>query len=198
MTIHVVEGPDGLRRHAFSADDVRRMVEGGILTENDRVELIEGVLVKMASKGFAHERAKNALIAELHAQIDRRLHYVAVESTLRLDRHVLVEPDLLVCRQDSVRKSAEGFVEVIGPEILLLVEVADSSLLYDKFEKAPLYAGFGVPEYWILDLNEAEILVHRDPGRRGYGDVGTVPLGEKAVPVAPELAGISIRLADLI
>lgn len=197
MTIHVVEGLDGLRRHAFSAEDVRRMVEAGILTEDDRVELIEGVLVRMASKGFAHERAKNALISQLHRALDPKSFYIAVESTLRLDRRVLVEPDILICPQASVRKSAEGFVEVIGPEILLLIEVADSSLRYDKLDKAPLYAAFGVPEYWIIDVNAQEILVHRERDRRCYLDVQPVSANEAARPLAPELSSVSIRLADL-
>lgn len=195
-SIEVVPGPDGLNRRAFSADDVRRMTEAGILGEDDPFELVDGELIEMSAKGFAHERAKNAIARLISRRLDD-VFYVAVESTLRLDERTLLEPDIMVCRQDAIRRSTEGYVEVAGRDILLLIEVADSSLRYDKVRKAGRYAAHGVAEYWIADLNASQMLVHREPGHDGYGEVRQAPATEAVRPLAPALAAVAIRLADL-
>lgn len=201
MTAHavptVVPGPDGLNRRAFSADDVRRMTEAGILGEHDPFELIDGELIEMAAKGFAHDRTKMALAAELFASLDRATFYIAVECTVRLDATTLLEPDILVCRQEDVRRSSEGYVEVAGADILLVVEIADSSLRYDKVRKASVYAAHDIADYWIADLNAQQMIVHRRPGRHGYGETMTVGEDQAVRPSAAALAGISVRLSDL-
>lgn len=198
MNIHVVQGADGLNRRAFSADDVRRMTEAGILGENDPFELVDGELIEMAAKGFAHDRIKMGIAGELFAAIDRRAIYVAIECTLRLEPRTLVEPDVMVCRQASIRRSQEGYVEVSGGDVLLLVEVADLSLRYDRRRKASLYAAQGVADYWIVDLNASQVLVHRDPSPSGYRDTRPADASSRLRPLAAELAGFSLRLADLV
>lgn len=201
MTAHVVPnvvpGPDGLNRRAFSADDVRRMTEAGILGENDPFELIDGELIEMAAKGFAHDRVKMAIAGELFAALDRTVFYIAVECTVRLDDVTLLEPDILVCRHADVRRSSEGYVEISGADILLIVEVADSSLRYDKVRKATVYAAHDVADYWIADLNSRAMIVHRRPGKQGYRETDTVRGDDAVTPSADALGRVSIRLSDL-
>lgn len=194
--IPVVEGPDGVRRRAFSADDVRRMTEIGILGENDPFELVDGELIAMAAKGFAHDRLKMALAGELFRALDRGF-YVAVECTLRLGPDTLLEPDILVCKDVAVRRSPEGYVEVPGPDILLLIEVSDSSLAYDRRQKALVYASHDLPEYWVVDIGGNRTWVHCGPQGATYRDVRPAPGSELLRARAPALAPFGLRLLDL-
>ena len=196
MTVHVVQGGDGLARRAFSADDVRRMVESGILSEDERVELIDGELIAMSAKGFAHDRIKTELVHRLSRALSDA-YRVHVESTLQLDAAVLVEPDLLVARKDAASMSAEGFATIPVSEVLLLIEVAATSLAYDRGRKAALYAREGVPEYWVIDANERTAWIHRGPGPSGYATVTEVPPHERLEATAPELVGFGVRLEGL-
>jgi Uma2 family endonuclease len=196
MTVHVVQGGDGLARRAFSAADVRRMVESGILSEDERVELIDGELIAMSAKGFAHDRIKTELVHRLFRALsdDYRVH---VESTLQLDAAVLVEPDLLVARKEAASMSAEGFATIPVSEVLLLIEVAATSLAWDRGRKAALYARAGVPEYWVIDANERTAWVHRGSGPSGYASVAEVRPHERLEAAAPELSGFGVRLEEL-
>jgi|SRR5215207_2349090 Uma2 family endonuclease len=196
MTIHMPPGPDGVAKRAFTADDVRRMVEAGILDEGEHVELVEGELIEMPAKGFAHDRVKNALARRLGRALPDSV-YLATESTLQLGPTLLLEPDILVARRESVLASPEGFATVGPGGILLVIEVALSSAPYDRDRKAGIYAGHGVPEYWVLDLNERAAVVHRGPLPAGYADV--VTHGPEAVlqPLSPDIAGVAVRLDDL-
>lgn len=199
MTAHVRPErgtPDGLLPHTFDADDVRRMVEAGILHEDQRVELVDGELVAMASKGFAHDWVKNEVIHVLARGLSPEFR-IAVESTLRLSRSVLLEPDVLVARKSDVLKSPEGFATVDGPRILLAIEVAASSLAYDRGRKAALYARFGVPEYWVIDANERSAWVHTGPADGAYASTVAVARGGVLRPAAPDLSGVTIDLAAL-
>ena len=105
MTIHMPPGPDGVAKRAFTADDVRRMVEAGILDEGEHVELVEGELIEMPAKGFAHDRVKNALARHLGRALPDSV-YLATESTLQLGPTLLLEPDILVARRESVLASS--------------------------------------------------------------------------------------------
>jgi Uma2 family endonuclease len=194
MTVHVAEEPRA--RRAFSADDVRRMVEAGILSEDERVELIDGELIEMAAKGFAHDRIKTELAHTLSRTLSDD-YRVRVESTLQLDATVLVEPDLLVTRKDAAAVSAEGFATIPVLEVLLLIEVAASSLGYDRGRKAGLYARYGVPEYWVIDANQRNAWIHREPGPSGYATVIEVRSDERLAAAAPELSGFGVRLRQL-
>lgn len=197
MTMQVVPGPDGLDRRAFSADEVRRMTEAGILGEDDRVELVDGELLVMSPKGPEHDWIKMAIAERLFRALDPSF-YIAVECTLRLDPFTLVEPDIMVCRKAAWRISAEGYAEVPGPEILLLIEVAHSSLAYDRRRKAAMYAAHGLPEYWIVAVGKGQTWVHLDPEPKGYGRVDPVAGSESLKAGAPALAPFEMRLAELM
>lgn len=195
MTV-LVPSPDLPVLRAFSADDVRRMVEAGILDEDERVELVEGELVEMAAKGFAHDRVKNAILEVLFAAKPADV-VVAVESTLQLSPLTLLEPDILVFPKRARARSPEGFATVAGTEVLLAIEIAASSLTYDRGRKAGLYARHGVPEYWVIDVNARTALIHAGPSGDGWRHVEERSSEDVLRPLAPALSAFTIRLIDL-
>lgn len=169
-------------RRRFSADEYRCMIDAGILTRDDHVELIDGEIVEMSPIGNRHGACVDALSAALWPMAQGRAQ-VRVQGHVRVDPRSEPQPDIAVLRPrpDRYARSAPG-----PEDILLLVEVADSSLAYDRLRKIPLYAAAGVPEVWLVDLTNDRVEVHREPGPQGYGSVRTFARGERlAVPFAP-------------
>lgn len=195
MTMHVVQGGDGLARRAFSVDDVRRMMDAGILDASERVELIEGELIAMPAEKFAHARATMALARRLCRELTDDW-FVGVEKTLQLSLDTLVEPDFFVCQNNCVQSSEEEFLTVPGPE-LLIIETADSSLWRDRTRKADVYARHDVREYWIVDLNGRRIVVHRRPEQGQYRDVHSLGADEAATPEHPGPSSFQLRIEEL-
>jgi Uma2 family endonuclease len=182
-----------LRRHRFTLDEYHRMGETGILGEDARVELIEGEIIEMSPIGSRHA----GTVARIHHLFSIRLldqAVVWIQNPLLLVRHQSEpEPDvmLLAPRADFY---TSGLPE--PPDVRLLVEVADSSLLYDRRTKFPLYARSGVAEAWLVDLDSGRLEVHRAAGGAGYRDVRVLRADEMFSPTAfPDL---SITLRDLI
>ncbi len=157
-------------RRRLSVAEYDRMGEAGILGPDDRVELIEGELIAMAPIGSYHVGSVIGLNHSLVVATDGRA-LVSVQNPIRLDDHNEPQPDfaLLRPREDGYRNALPG-----PPDILLAIEVADSSLAFDRTVKAPLYARAGIPELWIVDLAGARVLVLRDPSPEGYRDVTEV------------------------
>ncbi|SEO59927.1 Endonuclease, Uma2 family (restriction endonuclease fold) [Methylobacterium sp. ap11] len=194
MTIHVT--PDSPLPRRFTAGDLRLMLESGILREDERIELLDGELVEMAAKGFAHDVVKNALMRRLVPALPDTI-YLGIESTLQLRPNLLLEPDLLLAPVSARSASPEGFCTIPGSEILLVIEVAASSLAYDRGRKAVLYARHGVREYWVIDAQERTASVHREPATAGYRDVTELPREAILRPQADALTALGVALADL-
>ncbi|UHC16365.1 Uma2 family endonuclease [Methylobacterium currus] len=194
MTIHVTPGSPLPRR--FTAGDLRLMLAAGILREDERVELLDGELVEMAAKGFAQDVVKNALVRRLVPLLPEAA-YLGIESTLQLGPGLLLEPDLLLAPMSARSATPEGFCTIPGPEILLVIEVAASSLAYDRGRKAALYARHGVREYWVIDAQEREAWVHRGPAEGLYRDLAELSRDSVLRPEAEELAMIMAPLAEL-
>ena len=187
MNIRSTNPADLPARRAFSVADVERMVELGIIHHDERIELVDGELLRMSPKGNRHEILKVAL---LEYWADKRLTdiRIAPETTYRLAADTYLEPDLLVYRKP-------GLKSLKGPGALLAVEIADSSLGYDLGAKAAVFARFGVPELWVIDAVRMAIHVHREPGPEGYGIITKVGSDETVVPkLVPAFA---LRLAGL-
>jgi hypothetical protein len=163
-------------RRRFTREEYHRMVEVGILGQRDRIELIRGEIVEMSPIGRRHK----AFVANLNRLLVVRLAgraIVWVQSSIALAEDTEPEPDLVVLRPGALSyKERDAWAE----DVLLLIEVADSSLAYDRSTKLRLYAEAGIPEYWIVDCASEAIDVHRGPGPDGYRDVaravGTVTL----------------------
>jgi Uma2 family endonuclease len=167
------------------------MGEVGILGERDRVELIEGELVAMSPIGSYHQGTVNRLNHSLVRATGERA-VVSVQGPVRLDDLTEPEPDfaLLMPRPDFYRDAHPG-----PSDVLLLIEVADTSLNYDRAVKRALYARHGIAEIWIIDLNAGEVEVCRQPGSDGYAAVTRV--GRDGVLEPEMLPGVRIQAATL-
>ena len=155
-----------LVRHRFSVVAYHRMGETGILAADARVELIDGEVVELAPIGSRHFACGIRLARMLQrAAGDEAI--VSVQGPVTLDEHAEPQPDLalLVARADF-------YVERLPSprDVLLVIEVADTTLNYDRDVKAPLYARAGIPACWVIDLNAREILVFSRPRADGYRD----------------------------
>jgi len=148
----------------FTVDDYYKMADVGILTPEDRVELIDGEIIEMSPIGNRHLGCVNAA-TEAFAAAFRGRAIVSVQNPLRLTNYTEPEPDvvLLKPRQDAYR-----YKRPLAEDALLVLEVADTTLDYDSKVKAPRYAAAGVPEVWIEDLEGNVLLVFRDPAGNGY------------------------------
>jgi Uma2 family endonuclease len=197
MTIHVVQGADGLARRAFTAGDVSRMLEVGIMEEDEPFELVEGELVLMNAQGFAHDRIKTTLTRKLGRFLAEDI-FVGAEVSVQLSTKNIVQPDLVVAIDRAVARTSEGFLTIAADEILLLVEVATTSLSFDRGRKAALYATHGIAEYWVIDTNRQITWVHRQPKTEGFADIIMVAADEELRPLASALGGFGLRLLDVI
>jgi Uma2 family endonuclease len=194
MNIAVTTAAEGFPRRAFTVDDISRMIEAGIIGEDEKFELIEGEIVMMASKGIAHERIKSALNIALVRALPDHLT-IGVETTLRLTNTILLEPDIAVFPKELFRKSATGFAQLDPGEAHLVIEVAATSLAYDKTLKAPLYARHRVREYWVIDANESVAWIHTEPRSGRWSSI--VKRAPQDALATPALPGFSSRLDEI-
>lgn len=173
-----------LLRHRFTVADYHRMAEAGILPEDDRVELIDGEIMEMAPIGSRHAACVDRLAQLLFEQIRRRA-VVRVQSPIGVSERSEPQPDLALLRQ-----RADFYAQAHpGPEdVLLVVEVAETSADVDREVKVPLYARAGVPEVWLVDLAGEGIEVYRQPSPQGYQQVQRLRRGQSvASQVFPDL-----------
>jgi Uma2 family endonuclease len=169
VNIHLAAFDRG--RHRFTLDDWAAMEAAGILPRDMEFELIEGDLIDLIVIG----RPKSLR--------------VVADQTLPWPDHNGPKPDFYLFPA-SVSERALGPADVVW-----VIEIADTSLDYDRRVKGPLYAAAGIPDYWIFDVNARVILVHRDPVDGAYREVREVAASEAAAPLcAPELV---VRIADL-
>ena len=157
-------------RRRFTLAEYYRMAEVGILGEDDRVELINGEIVKMSPIGRLHR----AFVGNLGQLLASRLigrAVVWVQNPIVLAEDTEPQPDVTVLRPRAVPFKQR---EADAQDTLLLIEVADTSLAYDRATKLGLYAEAGIPEYWIVDCTGETVEVYRHPGRDGYRDVTRV------------------------
>jgi len=172
-------------RHRLDVDDFYRMAEAGILGENQRVELIGGDLIDMAPTGQGHAGTVSRLTRDLVLAGDGRA-IVWSQSSIRLDRYNVPQPDLAILRY---REDFYATGEPPGPaDVLLLIEVANSSLAFDRTVKLPLYARSGIAEVWIVDVQRGILEAHRNPAGDGYTDTSTHRPGDKlTLLLAPDI-----------
>jgi Uma2 family endonuclease len=188
MNAPLTTAAEGLPRRAFTVKEVERMVEVGLIAEDERIELIGGEIVPMSPKGNHHEVLKAALLDRWYRLRPDDLMLVP-ETTFRLAKDTYLEPDVVVYRR------ADGLRHLDGGTALLCVEIADTSLGYDLNRKPAIYAAFGVAELWVFDAVRRLTHVHRQPEQEGYGSVTVHPGSETLVPLrAPAL---TLRIDDL-
>lgn len=152
-------------RYRFTVHDYYLMGEAGIFHEDDRVELIEGEIIEMTPIGSRHAGLVNRLQWVFSQALDASEFLVIVQNPVRLSIDSEPQPDIVIARYRP------DFYTVRHPgpeEILLIIEVADSSVDYDTTIKMPLYARSGIPEAWVVDLNTRSVRIHRRPTLQGY------------------------------
>lgn len=165
-------------RRRFTVDEYHRMIEAGVLCEGERVELINGEILHMAAFGGQHVLCVN----RCNFWFSRNLGadaIVSIQNPVTLSNDGEPEPDVVILR---FREDFYGGVPR-AEHVLLLIEVADSSLLFDRRTKLPLDAGAGIPEVWIANLRDTVIEVYRDPHGDHYQTLFTAGRDGSITPV---------------
>lgn len=165
-------------RHKLTVTDYYRLGAAGSFRDNDRVELIEGEIIDMAPIGSRHASKVGYLDKLLQKAVgDRAL--VWAQNPARFGTYSEPQPDLMLLKP-KVDFYASGHPE--PQDVLLIVEVSDTSLQYDRDVKIPLYARHGIPESWLVDIENRRLTIYRQPeGDRYRGIVDPAPLGETPV-----------------
>jgi Uma2 family endonuclease len=176
--------PVEISRKLFSIDDCYRMADVGILSPQDRVELIRGEIINMTPIGSRHGAVVDRTAQTITRQMGDAV-IVRAQGTVVLDRFSAPQPDIAVLRKKDDFYAGKN----PGPaDILLIVEVAESSLEYDRTVKAALYAIAGIPEYWIADLQSGRLICHLNPAQDVYRVAREFHPGDQVTPqLLPEL-----------
>jgi Uma2 family endonuclease len=185
----VTSAAEGLPRRRFTVAEVEAMVAAGVMEEDERVELIGGELVPMSPKGNHHEVVKTALLARWYRASPEDV-LLTPETTFRLSEDTYLEPDVVIYPR------ATGIPGLAADNVLLVVEIADSSLRYDIGRKAALYASFGIRELWVIDAVRLTTRVFREPAADGYRDTRDLGPRDRLVPLLAAQA-FALRLDEL-
>ncbi|SRR5690606_3790381 len=182
------QAAEGMPRRPWTRAEIEAMVKAGIIDEDERFELIGGEAVPMSPKGARHELVKMELNRHLMSVELSHLNIIP-ETTLWLDEISFVEPDFCIWP----RAIAPGNQR--GHDVLLIIEIADTSLRYDLGRKIGIYAAYGIPEVWVIDADTLVTHVYRQLGATGYGDISEV--GPAETVTAQRADGISMCLSAL-
>lgn len=179
---------EGMPRRAWTVAEIEAMVEAGIIDGDERFELIGGEVVPMSPKGARHEMVKIELNEHLQKTKASDLS-IAPETTLRLDEKSFVEADFCV----FPRSISPG--DMRGYDVLLAIEIADTSLRYDLGRKIGTYAAYGIPEVWVINALTLVTRVHKQLGPEGYHSVAE--LGPDETIGALRVPSVSVCLSAL-
>jgi len=175
---------DTATRHKLSVDDYYRMAETGVLKPGERVELIDGEIIDMAPIGSGHAGNTNQLNWIFARAAVAGLALVSIQNPLRLDSYNEPEPDLMLLRP---RKDYYRTSHPAASDVLLLVEVSDTSLAYDQGAKLALYARYKIPEVWIVNIPARILEIYRHPMDTGFGAKEDLKTGTVAPDLLPSL-----------
>jgi Uma2 family endonuclease len=177
-----------ITRKRFTADEYQRMGQVGILTEHDRVELIDGEIVAMTPIGTRH----NASVARANRALVRTAGDDAIvlpQGSVRLDLFSEPQPDLVLLRPRADFYAAQH----AGPDdILVVIEIADSSIRYEEDVKTPLYAAVSIAEYWLVDLNASIVWRYSSPDQGTYRSIEQYHRGQSIAPFLLPACRISV------
>jgi Uma2 family endonuclease len=181
-----------LPKRLFNVDEYYRMAEAGVLSPGERVELIEGEIIEMAAIGSRHAACVKRLTAALVPALAGRA-IVGVQDPVRLSHMSEPQPDLAV-----LKPRADHYAErhPAPEDVYLLIEVAETTSAIDRGVKARLYARYGIPEYWLVDVGPGAIELRRRPAGAAYGDVHVARRGERIAPLA--FPDVELRVEDVV
>lgn len=181
-----------LQKHYFNVDEYYRMAEVGLLSPDDRVELIEGEIVEMSPIGKTHggtvKRSNRLLNRELGDAV-----VVSVQDPIHLNDFSEPQPDLALLKP---RKDFYSHSHPTPDDVLVVIEVADTSVNYDRNVKLPLYARAGIPEAWLMVLQKDVIEVHSQPRNGKYQKVQRLKRGKTLV--SPTIPTFECKVEDLL
>jgi Uma2 family endonuclease len=188
----IVTGRTALQPRRWSYEEYVRLGEEGIIGPDERTELIDGEIVPMSPTGRRHKAVTLHLNGWLHGLVGSTA-LVSMQDSLPLSDTVGTVPDITV-----LRYRADKYIgEEAGPaDVLLVIEVAESSLSYDRGVKRGLYAAAGIPEYWLVDLRRGGVIVHRSPVGGTYQDERQFRSGQSWA--SPALGGREVRVEDVL
>jgi Uma2 family endonuclease len=182
--------PPQLPRHKLSVEDFHRLGPAGVLDEDSRVELLRGDLIDMAPIGSMHA----GVVAQLNLLLSRGVQdgLVQVQNPVTIGDESELQPDLCVLRH---RTDFYKHALPSAADVLLLIEVADTTLGYDRGHKIPLYAQAGIPEVWLVNIPERLVEVFTRPGPAGYGQIsirrgGDTLSSDRVLGVTVDIAGL--------
>ena len=165
------------------------MVPAGVLCENDRVELIRGQIIAMSPIGSRHANSVNNLTRVFLLRVDPEA-IVSVQNPVRLGNHSEPQPDLALLIPKEIYAARHPRPD----EVLLLIEVAVTSVDYDREVKTQLYAEEGIQEYWIVNLEEDCLEVYRQPSPKGYAETITLQRGDEVqIQAMPSVGMFSVK-----
>ena len=177
--------------YKFTAEDFYHLYETGLFNSKDRIELLNGEIIIMHTIGWRHAQAVTNLNSEF-AELARRRFMVSPQNPIELEHHSMPRPDIslvsLSCRHVRRHPAPE--------EVFLIIEVADSSLAYDREEKRRAYAATGIREFWLLNLVDDVLEIYRQPEGHTYREQLIIPADGTATPLA--FPDVTIALADIL
>jgi Uma2 family endonuclease len=179
-------------RHSFTVAEYARMGQFGIFSEDKRVELVCGEIIEMSPIGERHAGCVDTLDELLRERLGRRVN-VRVQNPIRLDEYSEPQPDIAVLkrREDFYRHAHPG-----PEDVLLVIEVSDTTLEYDRKVKVPLYARVGIHETWVVNLSEEHIETYADPADGVYQTFNSYARGEEVQSHA--LAPLHLSVAEIL
>jgi len=184
------EAPFTLR--LWKVQEYHQIAEAGIFHPEERVELIAGQIIRMIAKGTAH----TATVGRIDKLLQNRLGeqaWIRIEQPVVLDDFSEPEPDVAVVRIDPLDYAAH---HPTPSEVYLIIEVADSSFKYDRETKAKAYAKSSIADYWLLDVNERNLHIFREPTQEGYQS--EVIFSERAIVSPLQFPTLEIALQDIL
>lgn len=176
----------------LTAAEYEQMIAAGIFNEDDRVELLEGVMVEIGPKGMKHATSTDRAARYFIRALGNRV-IVRNQNPILLNDYSEPEPDLVLAAPEA---HEYAYRHPASEDISLILEVADTSLAYDRHSKGLSYAGSGIVQYLILNINEMEIEDYREPSADGYRHKQTYTAGESFDLVA--FPDITIKVSDLL
>ena len=181
-----------VKQRRFGVDEYHAMSETGILGADERVELLEGVIVPMSPIGERHAACVMRLSQFLHEAVRRRAN-VSVQNPVLIDERTELQPDLMLLgwREDFYAARHPG-----PDDVLLLIEVSDTTVSFDRTEKCSIYARAGISEGWLVNLPGQCVEVYTEPHDEGYGTMRVVRSG--MLLTATALADISLPVSQVL
>ena len=181
-----------LQKHYFTVDEYYLMAQGGVFAQDDRLELIDGEVIEMSPIGKHHSGCVNRLNRLLHRSVGE-LAVVSVQNPISIDDFSEPQPDVALLKP---RADFYSHSHPTPADVLVIIEVADTSVDYDRRVKLPLYARAGIPEAWLVLLAKDLLEVHGEPKNGKYQKVLRLKRGKTLV--SSSLAGLSLKVDDVL